>query len=435
MVPHRNDKREVRMRRASIGMMAVCASLLATGAATRAVAADAPICKAGDGYAADFGGRRTFRWKPQWLAATKARLADPSVAPAYEVLLARADKALEGPVYSVTDKSRTPPSGDKHDYISMGPYWWPDPGKPNGEPYVRRDGEFNPERATNAFDAVRMDDMGGAVEALALAYYFTGESKYADKAARLLRVWFLDPSTRMNPAMTYAQGVPGRTLGRAEGVLDTYRLLRVIESIGVLTPAKVLTPAEQKGLEAWFGDYARWMRTAPTGKEERAAENNHGLWYDYQLATFALFARQPDLAREVIAAAGKDRIDPQIEADGKMPRELARTKGLHYSYFALEPLVGMAELGPCVGVDLWNYKGPKGQGIRVAYDYLAQFVGAEATFPYKDLKPEEATREALPLYDLAAWAYGDAGFAAKADFIARRTPAAQSRLTIAPFGE
>lgn len=421
------------MKRTSIGALALCVVLSAGGVATSALAADAPACRASDGYSADFGGRRTFRWKPQWLEAAKANLADPSLAPAYKALMVRADKALAGPVYSVVDKSRTPPSGDKHDYISMGPYWWPDTSQPNGEPYIRKDGEFNPERATNAFDAVRMDDFGSAVEALSLAYYFTGETKYATKAAQLIRVWFLDPATRMNPAMTYAQGVPGRTLGRAEGVLDTYRLLRVIESIGVLAPAKVLTPAEQKGLEAWFGDYAQWMQTAPTGKEERAAQNNHGIWYDDQLATFALFARKPDLAKAVIGAAGKDRIDPQIEADGKMPKELARTKGLHYSYFALEPLAGMAELGPCVGVDLWGYKGPKGQGLRVAYQYLAQFIGNEAAFPYKDLKPEEATREALSHYDVAAWAYGDAGFAEKADYIAKLAPAAQSRLTISAY--
>lgn len=415
---------------ASIRAVILCASLFAgvVGAAPEVSAA--PACKADDGYAAAFDGRRTFRWTPQALEAAKAGAKGGA---AYQALIARADRALAGPVYSVVDKSRTPPSGDKHDYISMGPYWWPDPARPNGEPYIRRDGEVNPERNTNAFDAGRMDAMAGAVEALALAYYFTGKDAYAAKAGRLLRVWFLDPATRMNPSMTYAQGVPGRTPGRAEGVLDTYRLLRVVESIGVLAPSRTLTPAEQKGLEAWFGDYAAWMQTAPTGQQERAARNNHGLWYDYQLATFALFARRPDLARSVLASVGQGRIDPQIAADGKLPEELSRTKALHYSYFALEPLVGMAELGRCVGVDLWNYKGPKGQGIRAAFDYLAPFVGDEATFPYKDLNPAEATREALPLYDLAAWAYGDAGLAAKADLIARQTPAAQSRLTVAPY--
>ncbi len=417
------------MKSVSIRAMALWLALTAAAIAGPTLAAQ-PVCKADEGYAAAFEGRRTFRWKPQWLAAAKA---NEKGGPAWRALIARADKALAGPVYSVVDKSRTPPSGDKHDYISMGPYWWPDPAQPGGEPYVRRDGEVNPERATNAFDAGRMDAMAGAVESLALAYYFTGKPAYATKAAQLLRVWFLKPATRMNPSMTYAQGVPGRTPGRAEGVLDTYRLLRVVEAIGVLAPSKALTPAEQKGLEAWFGDYAAWMQTAPTGRQERAARNNHGLWYDYQLAAFALFARQPDLARDVLKSVGKGRIDPQIAADGKLPEELTRTKALHYSYFALEPLVGMAELGPCVGVDLWNYKGPQGQGIRAAFDYLAPFVGNEAAFPYKDLKPEDATREALPLYDLAAWAYGDAGFAARADAIAKADSVAQSRLTVARY--
>ncbi|MGH1557472.1 hypothetical protein ACRAWD_05780 [Caulobacter segnis] len=67
---------------------------------------------------------------------------------------------------------------------------------------------------------------------------------------------------------------------------------------------------------------------------------------------------------------------------------------------------------------------------------MAQFVGNEAAFPYKDLKPQDATKEALPLYDLAARAYGDAGFAAKAEQIAGQTPAAaRSRLTVAPYGK
>lgn len=421
------------MIRSTIRTLACCAVAMGALAAATPALANGPVCKADDGYAADFDGRRTFRWKPQALKAAKAHLADPSVAPAYKAMMARADKALDGPYYAVTEKSRTPPSGDKHDYISMGPYWWPDPSKPNGEPYIRKDGEFNPERSTNAFDAVRMDNMADAVEALSLAYYFTDDAKYAKKASELLYVWFLDPDARMRPHMTYAQGVPGRTPGRAEGVLDTFRLLRVVESIGLLAPSGQIKPAEQKALEHWFEVYTMWLQKGATAKEEQAAQNNHGIWYDYQLATFSLFARRPDLAKATIAGAGKARIDPQIDADGKMPKELARTRGMHYSYFAIEPLVGMAELGPCVGVDLWGYKGPKGQGIRAAFDYLAPYVGNEAAFPYKELKPDDATDEALPLYDLAAAAYGDAGFAAKADYIAKKDPAAQSRLTIGAY--
>lgn len=415
------------------------AFLLSAGSLSAGFAADpvvpaAPIgaCKGSDGAAASFGGRRVFRWSPEGLAYAKAHPTDPAIAPAYAAVIKRADAAMAGPTYTVVDKTRTPPSGDKHDYISMGPYWWPDPTKPNGEPYVRRDGEFNPERATNAFDVTDLDAMSAAVEALSLAYYFTDDARYAAKAARLLRVWFLDPATRMNPNTRYAQGVPGRTTGRAEGVLDTYRLLRVVEGVGLLAPSNALSDADQKGLERWFADYATWMRTDPNGREEQAAANNHGAWFDYQLAGFSLFARQDAVARQVVAEAGARRIATQVAPNGSLPLELTRTRALHYSYFALEALVGTAQFGRCVGLDLWSYRTADGRGLRAAFDFLAPYVGREASFPYPELKPDEASSEAFPLFAAAAEAYGDKGLAAKSAALAERYPANLARLTSRP---
>jgi hypothetical protein len=424
------------MIRSSIRVLLLASALtVAANAVAGEPPAQAPtLCKGSDGYAASFEGRRTFRWRAEWLAASKARLTDPAIAPAYKALIKRADAALAGPTYTVTDKSRTPPSGDKHDYISMGPYWWPDPSKPNGEPYIRRDGQFNPERATNAFDVTDMDAMSASVEALSLAWYFTGDKRYADKAALLLRVWFLDPATRMNPNASFAQGVPGRTLGRAEGVLDTYRLLRVVEGVGLLGPSGSLSSGDQSGLERWFGDYAAWMQTSPTGKEERAALNNHGNWFDYQLATFALFSRNDALAKAVIAKAGDLRIATQVTPEGALPKELERTRALHYSYFAIEPLVGLADLGRCTGQDLWRYQSKDGRSLRKVFDFLGPYVGREEAFPYKELEPKGAAGEAAPLFGLAAWAYGDASLAATAAISAKVKPDSLDNILIAPYG-
>ena len=66
-----------------------------------------------------------------------------------------------------------PPSGDIHDYTSMGPYWWPDPEKEDGLPYIRRDGEINPEY----FDYKDKEEMGkllNSLKVLSQAFYFTG---------------------------------------------------------------------------------------------------------------------------------------------------------------------------------------------------------------------------------------------------------------------
>lgn len=48
---------------------------------------------------------------------------------AYRQLLQQADKALKRPNPSVMDKSSIPPSGSKHDYLSLSAYWWPDSTK------------------------------------------------------------------------------------------------------------------------------------------------------------------------------------------------------------------------------------------------------------------------------------------------------------------
>lgn len=378
-----------------------------------------PVCRGSDGYAADFGGRRTFGWRPDWLMATKVRLGDPAVAPAYAALIRDADRALAGPAYTVVDKLRTPPSGDKHDYMSIGPYWWPDASKRDGLPYVRRDGRVNPERDGDAFDTADMDAMSSAVEALSLAYFFTDDARYARKAAELLRVWFLAPATRMNPNANFGQSVPGVTPGRAEGVLDTQRLLKVVESVGLLGPSGAIAPAEQEGLEAWFADYATWMATSPLGRAERAATNNHGLWFDYQLAAFTLFARLDDATRTVVAQNTR-RIAAQVQPDGRLPEELKRTRSFHYSAFSLQAEANLANLGRCVGLDLWRFRTADGRSLKAALDFMAGYLPPERKWPYPEIN-----REASVLYEpltLAAWALGEPAYAG--------APAPNSRLRL-----
>jgi hypothetical protein len=396
------------------------------------VSGAAPNCDGANGYKAAFDGRRTFLWRPDWLARTKALLTrDSSLEPAYAALIARADKALTGPRYSVIDKRMTPPSGDKHDYMSIGPYWWPDPNHPGG-PYIRRDGQVNPGRDTEDFDTTRIERMSSDVEALGLAYYFTDDPRYARKAAEVLRTWFLDPATRMNPNAQFAQGVPGRETGRAEGVLDTFRLLRDVESIGLLAPSNTLSGAEQRGLEQWFAHYIDWMAGSPTGKEERAARNNHGLWFDLQLMDFALFAHRPDVTRAVLASSPSLRVNQQIQPDGKLPEELGRTRALHYTVFALEALAGSAEIGRCFGVDLWRYQSPDGRGMRKAIDFLTSYVGREKDFPYTELHPED-TGETFALLRRAQWAYDDRALAERTETLSMRNATDVVQLLIPPL--
>jgi hypothetical protein len=352
------------------------------------VQVQSPACRGAEGYSASFGGRRTYFLPPDILERLKAgRSADPAIRAAYAALLGRADAALKRGPYAVVDKKTVPPSGDRHDYLSMAPYWWPDPAKPGGLPYVRRDGEINPERSSDKYDLTDLEAMSSDVELLGLAYYYSDDRRYAAHAAALITTWFLAPATRMNPNMTFGQAVPGRETGRAEGIIDTTRLARVIETIGLIAPARVLAPADEAGLERWFGDYVDWMRASANGAAEGRAGNNHAMWFDAQASLFALFARKPDIARQVVEAFPRRRIAPQFAADGRLPQELTRTRSFHYSVYALSAAFDVAEMGACLGVDLWNPE-TEGKSLKGAIRFLAAYRGKLETWPYRELRPD-----------------------------------------------
>ena len=92
---------------------------------------------------------------------------------AYEGLLQRADRTLGKPLYSVMSKPLTPDSGDKHDYMSFGPYWWPDPKKEDGLPFINRDGEVNPASRDSRSDRPKLSALTDELKILSMAYYLS----------------------------------------------------------------------------------------------------------------------------------------------------------------------------------------------------------------------------------------------------------------------
>ncbi len=190
-------------------------------------------------------------WSLETLTEARQRILGGDPGPyraAFDKLKAEADLALGVGPFSVTYKKSTPPSGDKHDYVSIGIYWWPNPDTPNGLPYVRHDGKVNPEVNNDTFDKAAIGKMSAAVQSLALAYYLTGEERYAEHAAKLLRVWFLDLATRMNPNLNFGQSVPGVNDGRKEGIVETITFTNLGESAQLLSGSIHWREQEMKGL-------------------------------------------------------------------------------------------------------------------------------------------------------------------------------------------
>jgi hypothetical protein len=337
---------------------------------------------------------RVFLLSAKTLVDQKRKVADPkdaSLKPALAKIERDAQKALKEDVLSIVTKTATPPSGDKHDYMTQAPYFWKNPDTKDGLPYIQRDGERNPEIKQYP-DHELLDNMDRAVEHLATAYFFTGKEEYAAKAAEILRMWFVDPKTKMNPDLDFAQAVPGKNTGRGIGIIETRQLARVVDAIGLLNGAKSWTKTDQANVETWFTAYLKWLMTSKNGLDESKATNNHGTFYDVQVISFALFTHQMDLAKKVLESAKQDRIAKQIEPNGGQPRELARTKSWSYSTMNLDGMVELAQLGDAAGVDLWGFQTSDGRSIRKAIDFLFPYGVGDTKWTLQQIEAFEPER-------------------------------------------
>lgn len=333
------------------------------------------------------------------LRNVKAKLRTPEYVYFYENIIKKANKALQDGSFSVMQKTQTPPSGNKHDYISYGPYWWPNPNKADGLPWIRKDGQINPLTRDNTTDYLTKSHFIKNTSNLAIGYFFSDENKYADKAIELLSTWFLNEDTKMNPNLDFAQGIPGINTGRGIGIIDFAAITNVITAIELLEIKGAITKDISSALRQWFSTYLHWLQTSDNGVFERDTKNNHGTWYDNQIVSILIYLNRDAEAKHVLELAKTKRIANQIEPNGSQPLELKRTKSLHYSTMNLKGMTQLAYLGRKVGVDLWNYS-PDGRGsIKKAYTYLEPIAKGEKAWTYLQIHSmEEAVEELQQLF-------------------------------------
>jgi hypothetical protein len=297
--------------------------------------------------------------------------------------MAAAEAALSAGPFSVMQKAALPPSGDRHDFMSLGTYWWPDPARPDGRPYLRRDGEVNPQ--IEDFDRPRLSQMADAVSTLAMAAHLSGDGRFAPRAALLLRTWFVDPATRMNPHLRYGQAIPGICEGRCIGIIDTECLARVADGVTLLEAQGAWSGSDRRALRDWLTAYLDWLVTSPLGMAEAEERNNHGTCYDVQVVALALHLGRMDLAQAVLARVGERRIAVQIEADGRQPLELARTKAWTYSLKNLFALLNLAGWAGQLGIDLWGYRSGGGGSIAQALEWMIPYALGERPWTHPEI--------------------------------------------------
>lgn len=297
------------------------------------------------------------------------RLGDTEVKGRLSLLIAQAEKWLEQGPWSVTNKVLHPVSVDKHDYVSQAPYWWPS-DTPSGLPYIQRDGERNPE-VDNFTDHADRKKLFQASLVLSLAWYYTEKDAYAKHAGYIIRTWFLTEETRMQPNLNHAQIIPGANRGRHIGIIDfSQGYTRVLDAAAILAVgAPGWTKSDIEGFNQWNIEFLNWLSNSSFGRRESVEMNNHGTFAIMQKAAIALFLGKTEFAKQELHLM-QCRIRDHIEPNGAQPKELMRTRSWHYSIFSLMAYARAAAIGKNVGVDLWGYKGPQGQSIQRAIDYI-----------------------------------------------------------------
>ncbi|MCC5981436.1 MAG: alginate lyase family protein [Oceanicaulis sp.] len=311
-------------------------------------------------------------------------------------LLGEADEAMARGPYSVVDKTTLPPSGDRHDYWHPAPYWHPNPETFNGLPYIRKDGVRVPgtlmyEPESDKYDRTRLQMLFDDSTLLALATRLTGQQAYAERAAAHLRHWFLDPATRMNPHLKFAQVKPGHNgnKGSSSGVIEMKDFYYYLDAVRLMIEAGALSERDQAGLRAWLRDYAMWLATSEQGVAERSSVNNHGLYYDIQACAIGLFLNEKALVFRALNDAVA-RIGHHFAPDGSQPEELTRTTTAHYCCFNFQGWANMARLAAQAGVDLWRYETPDGRSLLKGAQWLADHAGKP--WPYQQIDAFDAER-------------------------------------------
>lgn len=349
----------------------------------------------------------TAYWESSQLSAQKEEAKNPTeeLEQTLSVLRHNADLALTRGPYSVMYKQDIPPSGDKHDYMSFSRYWWPNPNTADGLPYVRHDGRVN-RRLRQRGDRDQIGMLFEDIETLSLAYYFLDNEQYARHALQLIRTWFLDPETKMNPHLKYGQAVPGRAEGRGVGIIDTRGSIILLDAVELLAANDAVPEETMRQLRDWFTDYLEWLRTSDLGQEEARAENNHGSWYAAQASRIALFVGQDEIAEDIVRQVQNERIPAQFREDGSQPEELERTQSLHYSCFNLDALSVVARVGERLGINLWNAADTR-KSLQPGIDFLLPYLTGESVWNYPQIQEFSLSRGSIQFLRMASVRYGN----------------------------
>lgn len=331
------------------------------------------------------------------LEKIRARKEGVGCGPYARTLAKLAENALEylaNPLYSITDKTTLPPSGDNRDYWHPAPYFWPNPTSPDGLPYIRKDGERVPgtrmyEAQSNKYDRTAIQRVFDETTALALAGCVFSTPAYTEKAAKLIRHWFIDEKTAMNPHLTYSQVVMGmnENRGAASGLIETKDMYFFLDAVRLVRKSDVWREEDEQKMLAWCKNFLAWLNVSDQGKREATSSNNHGIAFDLQTYALAAFIGDVEQMYAILLRA-LSRMKDHVDKNGMQPHEMKRTTTAHYTAFNLHLWLNLSVLlRKTAGFNLFNeerdYGSVKFNPLKKAINWV--LIHAAGDWPFTQL--------------------------------------------------
>ncbi len=251
--------------------------------------------------------------------------------------------------------------------------------------------------------------LGLAIPALTAAYSLTGETRYTDASSAHLHAWFVDPATRMAPAMNFAQTNPAQSQpsapdtdssaaqpslsGRYQGILEALPLAEIATAVPFLT---LLSNADRTAIYAWFTAYYHWLTDAQDSGPRLAAlardsKSHHGTSWMLQASACAwLAAPTGDVARNEDSALSDLRhrfksatLRAQVSPDGYFPHEIVSPTPYRDSLFNLDMLAAICQLLSTRLESIWDFQLEEGPGMRAAIAWHFPSIADRGTWPYR----------------------------------------------------
>lgn len=245
-----------------------------------------------------------------------------------------------------------------------------------GLPWSAHDG-YNWPHATD--DRGEVDKLWAAVVPLTLAWFYTSEQAFLDRAVVLLRAWFTSPVSSMRPNMRYADSIPG-VGAECGGTVNFARFTRALDCILLIehgdATAATWTHDDRIAMRSFVTQFLEWWLDSTDGSCVRETKANIGMAYEMNVLTMALFVNNSELARSIADNHTATRLDTQINGSGVPILDAPRPDGFGYAAGDFMGLLDLAHVALLAGgsIDLYTYvNSSTGASLRGVGEFFAPF--------------------------------------------------------------